>query len=179
MRRRVPLTAHALRQGALNTACMARHYQDALQCSIGSVRTSAVIVCTMHGGRGANRAKDLKSQSQDLPWASWQWHATFDAFSQLSPFLRLTHELCHGTCAWLSFVTPRRCCTPQEFNIEKLQLLEAEKGRVRKEYERREGQIDVKKKIEYSKQLNASRIKVLQAREDAVHSILEEVSFII
>jgi V-type H+-transporting ATPase subunit E len=62
----------------------------------------------------------------------------------------------------------------EEFNIEKLQLLEAEKGRVRKEYERREGQIDVKKKIEYSKQLNASRIKVLQAREDAVHSILEE-----
>lgn len=62
----------------------------------------------------------------------------------------------------------------EEFNIEKLHLLEAEKGRVRKEYERREGQIEVKKKIEYSKQLNASRIKVLQAREDAVQSVLEE-----
>lgn len=65
--------------------------------------------------------------------------------------------------------------TLQEFNIEKLHLLEAEKGRVRKEYERREGQIDVKKKIEYSKQLNSSRIKVLQTREDVVHGILDEV----
>lgn len=62
----------------------------------------------------------------------------------------------------------------EEFNIEKLHLLEAEKGRVRKDYERREGQIEVKKKIEYSKQLNASRIKVLQTREDVVHSILDE-----
>lgn len=35
----------------------------------------------------------------------------------------------------------------QEFNIEKLQLLEAEKGKIKKEYERREGQIDVKKKM--------------------------------
>ncbi len=35
----------------------------------------------------------------------------------------------------------------QEFNIEKLQLLEAEKAKVRKDYERREGQIDVKKKM--------------------------------
>lgn len=37
------------------------------------------------------------------------------------------------------------------------------------------GQAQVKKKIEYSKQLNASRIKVLQTREDVVHSILDEV----
>ena len=46
---------------------------------------------------------------------------------------------------------------------------------MRKDYERREGQIEVKKKIEYSKQLNASRIKVLQTREDVVHGILDEV----
>jgi len=62
----------------------------------------------------------------------------------------------------------------EEFNIEKLQLLEAEKGKIRKDFERREGQIDVKKKIEYSKQLNASRIKVLQAQEDAVQGVLRE-----
>lgn len=59
-----------------------------------------------------------------------------------------------------------------QFNITKLQLLEAEKAKVRREYERREGTIEVKKKVEYSKQLNASRIKILQAREDAVQSIL-------
>ncbi|KAL3147417.1 hypothetical protein ABBQ38_014481 [Trebouxia sp. C0009 RCD-2024] len=62
----------------------------------------------------------------------------------------------------------------EEFNIEKLQLLEAEKAKIRKDYERREGQIDVKKKIEYSKQLNESRLKVLQARENAVHELINE-----
>lgn len=62
----------------------------------------------------------------------------------------------------------------EEFNIEKLQLLEAEKAKIRKDYERREGQIDVKKKIEYSKQLNESRLKVLQARENAVHDLIND-----
>ena len=51
----------------------------------------------------------------------------------------------------------------QEFNIEKLHLLEAEKAKIRKDFERREGQIEVKKKIEFSKQLNASRIKARRA----------------
>lgn len=62
----------------------------------------------------------------------------------------------------------------EEFNITKLQLLEAEKARVKKEFERREGSIDVKKKVEYSKQLNESRIKVLAAREEAVQALLHE-----
>lgn len=35
----------------------------------------------------------------------------------------------------------------QEFNLEKLQLLEQEKAKIRKEYERREGQVEVKKKM--------------------------------
>ena len=35
----------------------------------------------------------------------------------------------------------------QDFNIEKLQLLESEKAKIRKDYERREGQIEVKKKM--------------------------------
>lgn len=35
----------------------------------------------------------------------------------------------------------------QEFNIEKLQLLETEKAKIRKEFERREGTIEVKKKM--------------------------------
>lgn len=62
----------------------------------------------------------------------------------------------------------------EEFNITKLQLLEAEKAKVRKEYDRREKAIEVKKKVEYSKQLNESRIKVLQARDDAVQGIMKE-----
>ena len=35
----------------------------------------------------------------------------------------------------------------QEFNLEKLQLLEQEKAKIRKEYERRENQVEVKKKM--------------------------------
>ncbi|KAE9451994.1 hypothetical protein C3L33_16113, partial [Rhododendron williamsianum] len=45
----------------------------------------------------------------------------------------------------------------KEFNIEKLQLVEAEKKKIRQD--------------EYSMQLNASRIKVLQAQDDVVNSI--------
>ena len=37
--------------------------------------------------------------------------------------------------------------TLQEFNLEKLQLLEQEKAKIRKEYERKEGQVEVKKKM--------------------------------
>ncbi|OVA01897.1 ATPase [Macleaya cordata] len=59
----------------------------------------------------------------------------------------------------------------EEFNIEKLQLVEAEKKKIRQEYERKEKQVEVRKKIEYSMQLNASRIKVLQAQDDLVSSM--------
>ncbi|CAN1300388.1 V-type proton ATPase subunit E [Linum perenne] len=61
----------------------------------------------------------------------------------------------------------------EEFNIEKLQLLETEKKKIRQEFERKEKQVDVRKKIEYSMQLNASRIKVLQAQDDVVNSMKE------
>ncbi|KAK1264805.1 V-type proton ATPase subunit E1 [Acorus gramineus] len=59
----------------------------------------------------------------------------------------------------------------EEFNIEKLQLVEAEKRKIRQEYDRKQKQVDVRKKIDYSMQLNASRIKVLQAQDDLVNSM--------
>ncbi|KAL3499265.1 hypothetical protein ACH5RR_038358 [Cinchona calisaya] len=64
----------------------------------------------------------------------------------------------------------------EEFNIEKLQLVEAEKKKIRQEYERKQKQVEVRKKIEYSMQLNASRIKVLQAQDDLVNSMKEAAS---
>ncbi|KAH6827051.1 vacuolar ATP synthase subunit E1 [Perilla frutescens var. hirtella] len=64
----------------------------------------------------------------------------------------------------------------EEFNIEKLQLVEAEKKKIRQEYERKEKQVEVRKKIEYSMQLNASRIKVLQAQDDLVNSMKDSAS---
>ncbi|GAB2300791.1 V-type proton ATPase subunit E2 [Dionaea muscipula] len=64
----------------------------------------------------------------------------------------------------------------EEFNIEKLQLVEAEKKKIRQEYERKAKQVDVRKKIEYSMQLNASRIKFLQVQDDIVNAIKESSS---
>ncbi|KAI7743082.1 hypothetical protein M8C21_013576 [Ambrosia artemisiifolia] len=64
----------------------------------------------------------------------------------------------------------------EEFNIEKLQLVEAEKKKIRQEYERKQKQVEVRKKIEYSMQLNASRIKVLQAQDDLVNAMREAAS---
>ncbi|KAL4565464.1 hypothetical protein LXL04_029560 [Taraxacum kok-saghyz] len=64
----------------------------------------------------------------------------------------------------------------EEFNIEKLQLVEAEKKKIRQEYERKQKQVEVRKKIEYSMQLNAARIKVLQAQDDLVCAMREAAS---
>eukprot|EP00256_Glycine_max_P069554 XP_025984149.1 uncharacterized LOC100500452 isoform X1 [Glycine max] len=64
----------------------------------------------------------------------------------------------------------------EEFNIEKLQLVEADKKKIRQEYERKERQVEIRKKIEYSMQLNASRIKVLQAQDDVISSMKEAAS---
>ncbi|KAG1678157.1 hypothetical protein FOA52_016094 [Chlamydomonas sp. UWO 241] len=69
-----------------------------------------------------------------------------------------------------------RVSAEEEFNLEKLQLVEQEKAKIRREYERREGQVDVKKKIEYSKQLNEMRLKVLAAKEAAIQDILVEAT---
>ncbi|KAL2619891.1 hypothetical protein R1flu_000096 [Riccia fluitans] len=62
----------------------------------------------------------------------------------------------------------------EEFNIEKLQLVEAEKKKIRSDFEKKEKQVEVRKKIEYSTQLNASRLKVLQAQDDLVRSMKAE-----
>jgi len=35
----------------------------------------------------------------------------------------------------------------EEFNIEKLQMIEAEKQKIKKDYERKESQVEVKKKM--------------------------------
>ncbi|KAE8728024.1 V-type proton ATPase subunit E [Hibiscus syriacus] len=64
----------------------------------------------------------------------------------------------------------------EEFNIEKLQLVEAEKKKIRQEYEKKEKQVDIRKKTEYSMQLNASRIKVLHAQDDVVNEMKESAS---
>uniref|UniRef100_A0ACD5TG60 Uncharacterized protein n=1 Tax=Avena sativa TaxID=4498 RepID=A0ACD5TG60_AVESA len=61
----------------------------------------------------------------------------------------------------------------EEFNIEKLQLVESEKKKIKQDYERKQKQVDVRRKIEYSMELNAARIKVLQAQDDIVWEMKE------
>mmetsp|Transcript_25097 Transcript_25097/g.34587 ORF Transcript_25097/g.34587 Transcript_25097/m.34587 type:complete len:227 (+) Transcript_25097:104-784(+) len=65
-----------------------------------------------------------------------------------------------------------RIAAEEEFNIQKLTLVEAEKAKIRKDYERKDGQAEVKKRIEYSTQLNASRLKLLHARDEIVTDVL-------
>ncbi|CAL1373129.1 unnamed protein product [Linum trigynum] len=64
----------------------------------------------------------------------------------------------------------------EEFNIEKLQLLETEKKKIRQDFERKTKQVEIRNKIDYSTQLNASRIKVLQAQDDEVNSVKDAVA---
>ena len=53
-----------------------------------------------------------------------------------------------------------RVAAEEEFNIEKLQMVEAEKQKIKREYERKESLVSVKKKIERSTTGNAAQIKV-------------------
>lgn len=51
----------------------------------------------------------------------------------------------------LLFMACQQCCccfyVNQEFNIEKLQLFEGEKKKIRQEYEKKEKQVDIRKKM--------------------------------
>jgi len=60
----------------------------------------------------------------------------------------------------------------EEFSIEKSRIVMAEKMKIMKEYERKEKQIEVQKKIAASNELNQSRLKVLKARDDVIQRIL-------
>jgi V-type H+-transporting ATPase subunit E len=59
----------------------------------------------------------------------------------------------------------------EEFTMEKARIVQAEKQKIKKEYERKEKKLESDKKIAYSNQLNQSRLKVLKAREDIVNDL--------
>jgi len=64
--------------------------------------------------------------------------------------------------------------TDEEFNIEKLRMVEAEKQKIRAEYERKEKQVEVQKRIEQSKEVRNSRLKALEARDQGMEILLAE-----
>lgn len=64
--------------------------------------------------------------------------------------------------------------TDEEFNIEKLRMVEAEKQKIRAAYEVKEKQVEVQKRIAQSNEVRFSRLKALKARDDAMLSVLKE-----
>lgn len=66
-----------------------------------------------------------------------------------------------------------KAAAQEEYTIQKQTMVEAEKAKIRKEYERKRSQIETKKKIESSTQLNSARLRVLQAQQDAVQEAVD------
>jgi len=62
----------------------------------------------------------------------------------------------------------------EEFSIEKQRLVQEERLRLMKDFEKKEKQIEVQKKIQYSNELNSSRLQVLKSREEGVQKLLGE-----
>jgi len=64
----------------------------------------------------------------------------------------------------------------EEFNIEKLRMVEAEKQKVRAEYERKEKKVEVDKRIQQSNNVRLSRLRTLKARDDAMQDLLKQAA---
>eukprot|EP00762_Andalucia_godoyi_P008252 ANDGO_03029.mRNA.1 V-type proton ATPase subunit E len=62
----------------------------------------------------------------------------------------------------------------EEFTREKQTLIEQEKEKIRRDYEKKEKQIEVERKIARSNDIKNCRLKVLKARDDVVNQVREE-----
>jgi len=62
----------------------------------------------------------------------------------------------------------------EEFNIEKLRLIQSEKDKLTAAYDLKRKQAEIKKKIQQSNQIADSRRKLLQARDKAIQDVRSE-----
>jgi len=62
----------------------------------------------------------------------------------------------------------------EEFTLEKARLVQAQKLKIMKEFERREKQVEIQKKIAFSNELNKSRLQVLKAREEGIKKLFDQ-----
>jgi len=62
----------------------------------------------------------------------------------------------------------------EEFTIEKARLVQAEKQKIKKDFERKKKQVEVKNKITFSNKLNQARLRKLKAREDIVLGLKDD-----
>jgi V-type H+-transporting ATPase subunit E len=60
----------------------------------------------------------------------------------------------------------------EEFSIEKSKIVQDEKLKIAAEFERKEKQLEIKKKIAFSNELNLSRLRTLRAHEEGVQKLL-------
>jgi|SaaInlStandDraft_5_1057022.scaffolds.fasta_scaffold20545_2 V-type H+-transporting ATPase subunit E len=61
----------------------------------------------------------------------------------------------------------------EEFNMEKLSLVQAEKTRIRKDYDRKNKALDAQRKIAYSQYLNECRLAEAKFKAEAVQEVVE------
>ncbi|KAL3920782.1 MAG: hypothetical protein SGPRY_005130 [Prymnesium sp.] len=64
----------------------------------------------------------------------------------------------------------------EEFNIEKLRMVMAEKQKIRQEMERKEMQVEVQKRIKQSNDVRLARMRTLKARDDAMQDLLKQAA---
>ncbi|XP_036279355.1 LOW QUALITY PROTEIN: V-type proton ATPase subunit E 1-like [Pipistrellus kuhlii] len=62
----------------------------------------------------------------------------------------------------------------EEFNIEKGRLVQTQRLKIMKYYEKKEKQIEQQKKVQMSNMMNQARLKVLRARDDLITDLLNE-----
>jgi len=62
----------------------------------------------------------------------------------------------------------------EEFSIEKSRLVQEGRVQIAREYEKKEKQIEVQKKISYSNELNQSRLTALKHRDDGIQKLKHE-----
>jgi len=62
----------------------------------------------------------------------------------------------------------------EEFTMEKAKIIQDERMKIMKEYERREKEKEVEKKIMVSNQLNQARLRVLKSRDDIIQQLRED-----
>jgi len=62
----------------------------------------------------------------------------------------------------------------EECSIERARIIRVERQKIQAEYERKEKQIDIERKIKYANMLNETRLAVLQARDQEIKDILRE-----
>eukprot|EP00045_Choanoeca_perplexa_P022964 m.11493 g.11493 ORF g.11493 m.11493 type:complete len:229 (+) comp9823_c0_seq1:38-724(+) len=67
-----------------------------------------------------------------------------------------------------------RAKADEEFNIEKARIVQEETLKINQQFERKAKQVETQKKIEYSNKLNAARLQVLKAQEDALKDITQQ-----